>query len=422
MQPCRVLIFFCVLFISSFVFSVTVSGFGVLTHEAIIDASWDQSIKPLLKKKFPNATEADLKEAHAYVFGGSIIPDIGYHPFGSILFTHLFHYVRTGDFIEALINESDSLNDYAFALGALCHYIADSYGHPLGTNHVVPLVFPKVREKYGDVVNYEQAPLKHIRVEYGFDVLQTAKGKYDKDEYHNFVDFKMRDSLLEKAFFKTYGLHIKDVFNSYSISVSSFRFTVKSLIPEMTRDAWKARKSAIIKLSPLATEENFYYKIDRKSYKREYKTKFNLKSTFITVIIGVLPKWGPLAMFRFKEPTEEGEKIYDQTFATVVAKYNAAVKKLAAGDPSFQNVDLDTGNKIARDEYKLTNKTYEKLLIKLKKKNFENADESLKKDILSFYDHKKVPSKLEEDDKEKEDHKVKEALDELRASLSANMK
>jgi hypothetical protein len=415
MEPWRVIKFFFVFFLISVFLPVSSKGFGILTHEAIIDASWDESILPLLKKKFPGATEEQLKDAHAYVYGGSIIPDIGYHPFGSILFTHLFHYVRTGDFIEALFTESDSLNDYAFAIGALCHYIADTYGHPLGTNEVVPIMFPKIKKKYGNAVNYEQAPIKHVRVEFGFDVLQTAKGKYDNDSYHNFIDFKMRDSLLEKAFFKTYGLHIKDVFNSFSISVSSFRFTVKSLIPEMTRDAWKVRKSTITKLSPLATEENFYYKVDRKSYKREYKTKFSLKSTFISLIIGVLPKIGPLAMFRFKEPTEEGEKIYDKTFETVVNNYNASLKKLSDGKPSFLNVNLDTGNKTARDEYKLANKTYDKLLLKLKKNNFENADEALKKNIVAFYEHKKIPSKLREEDKEKEDKKVKEALDELGA-------
>ena len=40
---------------------LSTSAYSILTHEAIIDASWEKSIQPLLKRKFPQATEADLK-------------------------------------------------------------------------------------------------------------------------------------------------------------------------------------------------------------------------------------------------------------------------------------------------------------------------------------------------------------------------
>ena len=416
MVPCKTIFFLLLFLILGVTVPITTKGFGILTHEAIIDASWDKLIVPLLKKKFPGSTPEQLKEAHAYVYGGSIIPDIGYHPLGSILFTHLFHYVRTGDFIEALISESDSLNEYAFAIGALCHYIADSYGHPDGTNQAVPLLFPKLKKKYGETVNYEQAPMKHVRIEYGFDVLQTAKGKYDRDSYHNFIDFKMSEPVLERAFLKTYGLKLNDVFNSFSISVETFRFTVKSIIPEMTRDAWKIRKSAINKLNPLATEENFYYKVKRKDYNKEYGRKFSLKSAFLSVILGVLPKIGPLAMFRFKEPTPEVEALYNKSFETVLKNYASSLNKLLAGENSFQNINLDTGHKITRDEYKHSNETYEKLLLKLKKNNFEHVDAALRKNIVTFYDRPVGSPPLPEDERVKEDDKLGRALNELRTA------
>jgi hypothetical protein len=409
----RFLIIFLIINIS---IPVSTKGFGILTHEAVIDASWEKLIVPLLKKKFPGSTSEQLQEAHAYVYGGSIIPDIGYHPFGSILFTHLFHYVRTGDFVEALIDEADSLNEYAFAIGALCHYIADSYGHPIGTNRAVPLLFPNLKKKYGESVTYEQARIKHVRVEYGFDVLQTAKGKYVSDSYHNFIDFKMSEPVLARAFLKTYGLELKSVFNSFPISVETFRFTVKSIIPEMTRDAWKIRKSTINKLNPLATEENFYYKMKRKDYNKEYGRKFSLKSAFLSVILGVFPKVGPLAMFRFKEPTPEVEELYNKSFQIVVKNYTVALNRLMAGENSFQNVDLDTGNKISRDEYNHVNKTYAKLLLRLKKNKFENVDSDLKNNIIAFYTHKKADSPLEENEKVKEDDKLERALNELRTA------
>src|SRR5689334_13579814 len=86
-----------------FSFSPVISeAYAVLSHEAIIDETWEKSIKPLLKEKYPNANDSDLKAALPYVYGGAIIADIGYYPLGSLLFTHLVHYVRTGDFIEAL--------------------------------------------------------------------------------------------------------------------------------------------------------------------------------------------------------------------------------------------------------------------------------------------------------------------------------
>src|SRR5271170_1396789 len=131
-------------------------AFSVLTHEAIIDSAWKDSIRPLLLKRFPSATDEELKDAHAYAYGGSIIQDMGYYPFGSHLFSDLVHYVRTGDFVEALLRESHDLNEYAFALGALAHYVADNNGHRMAVNLSVPMLYPKLREKYGDVVMYDE--------------------------------------------------------------------------------------------------------------------------------------------------------------------------------------------------------------------------------------------------------------------------
>jgi hypothetical protein len=141
--------FFCLL-------PFTVPAYGVLTHEAIVDASWDHSIVPLLKEKFPGATDSALQEAHAYAYGGAVSPDMGFYPFGSKLFTNLVHYVRSGDMVDALLRDANTLNQYAFALGFLSHYVADNYGHPLATNRSVPLVYPKLEKKYGHVITYAE--------------------------------------------------------------------------------------------------------------------------------------------------------------------------------------------------------------------------------------------------------------------------
>src|SRR5262245_4763422 len=194
-------------------------GYSVLTHEAIIDSTWNDSIKPIIIRRFPRADPEQLREAHAYAYGGAIIQDMGYYPFGSRFFTDLAHYVRSGDFIESLINESSNLNEYAFAIGALAHYAADNNGHSIGVNRAVPLEYPKLRARYGDEVTYAEDASSHLKTEFGFDVVQVARGNYASDAYHDFIGFKVSKDVLERAFLKTYGLQVKDVFKNLDLAI-----------------------------------------------------------------------------------------------------------------------------------------------------------------------------------------------------------
>ena len=82
---------FFFLFIFALITPLSTKAYSVLTHEALIDASWEKSIKPLLKFKYPSASDDDLKKAHAYAYGGCLIADMGYFPFGSEYFTNLSH-------------------------------------------------------------------------------------------------------------------------------------------------------------------------------------------------------------------------------------------------------------------------------------------------------------------------------------------
>jgi hypothetical protein len=49
----------------------------------------------------------------------------------------------------ALLRSAKDLDGYAFALGALAHYAADNNGHRIGTNPAVPILYPKLKKKYG---------------------------------------------------------------------------------------------------------------------------------------------------------------------------------------------------------------------------------------------------------------------------------
>src|SRR5580704_15304809 len=198
-------------------------AYSVLSHEAVVDSAWDDAIKPLLLKRFPDSTPEELKEAHSYAYGGSVIQDLGYYPFGSHFFSDLVHYVRTGDFVQALMRDSSTLDEYAFALGALAHYAADNEGHRLAVNRSVPLLFPKLRRKYGDVVTYDESPSAHLKTEFGFDVVQIARGRYGSDAYHDYIGFQVSKELLDRAFMETYSLDLKSIFTDYDLALGTYR-------------------------------------------------------------------------------------------------------------------------------------------------------------------------------------------------------
>jgi hypothetical protein len=367
-------------------------AYSVLSHEAIIDASWERSLQPLLKSKFPGTTDSALKVAHSYAYGGAIAPDMGYFPFGSHLFTNLVHYVRSGDFVVALIEEAKDVNEYAFALGFMCHYMADKYGHFIGVNKCVPIVYPKLKAQYGDVVTYEEDKTAHRRMEFAFDVLQTAKGNYATLAYHDFIGFNVSRPVLERAFSKTYGLDLNDVFRDLSLSIATFRWSVKSLFPVFTKAAWNLKKNEILKSQPTATARNFRYKMRRANYYQEFGKEQKKPNIFVKTLswfILVLPKVGPLKVLKIKAPGAEAEKLFIQSFDSVLFHCNAATKTLMKGPLTLGNIDFDTGNDTAPGEYKLADATYGNVLLKLSKREFKLLNNNLKQNLTAFYNQSK---------------------------------
>jgi len=378
----------------SLLLAQTSLSYSVLTHQAIIDSSWKESLKPLLLKRFPRATEDQLREAHAYTYGGAIIQDMGYYPFGSKFYTDLAHYVRSGDFIEAMLAEAKDLNEYAFALGALAHYAADNNGHPIGVNRAVPIAYPKLRARYGSEVTYVEDPTAHLKTEFGFDVIQAARGKYAPDSYHDFIGFKVAKELLERAFLKTYNIELKDQFASLDLAIGTYRRTVSSLIPEMTKVAWEMKKDDIAKSDPTMTREKFIYSLSRTDYEKEFGTEYEKPSLGTKVFAGfvrILPKVGPLKALNFKPPTPEAERLFIESFNATLDRYRGLLVQVRNGKLDLQNTDFDTGRPARAGEYKLADETYAKLLDKLAKHNFENAGPDLRRNILAFYSNLNAP-------------------------------
>jgi hypothetical protein len=364
-------------------------SYSVLTHEAIIDTSWEKSIRPLLIKRFPDSTPDDLIKAHAYAYGGAIIQDMGYYPFGSKLFSDLVHYVRSGDFVLALLRDSQSLNDYAFALGALAHYSSDNEGHPIAVNRVVPMLYPKLRAKFGNEVTYEDDPGAHLKTEFGFDVSEIAQGHYAPQAYHAFIGFEVAKPLLEQAFEETYSVKLKDIFASEDLALGTYRHTVSAVIPEMTKAAWAAKKDEIVKAQPGMTKRQFVYNLSRASYHKEWGAEYErpgIGARFLAFLFRILPKIGPLKAFAFRPPGTEGLKLFETSFNSTLDHYRQYTADWGAGKLQLPNRNFDTGRLPAEGAYKKMDQTYVKLLEKLSDKDKKDiVSPELRANILAFY-------------------------------------
>ena len=380
---CSVLIL--VLFIGST--SQLSSGYSVLTHEQIVDLLWADQIRPLLLKKYPGATEEQLREAHAYAYGGSLIQDIGYYPFGNRHFSDLVHYVRSGDFVVALLDEASDLDEYAFALGALSHYASDLAGHPY-VNTAVAREFPKLAAKYGPRVTFGEDARSHIRTEFGFDLIQIAKQRYTSDSYHDFIGFQVAKPVLERAFLKTYGIELKDVFMNLDLSIGSYRYSISHIIPKMTRIALKLKEPDLIKEKPSFDKMKFLYNLSRAQYERDWGKGYQ-KPGFGSQLLGVpfriLPGIGPFKAIKFQVPTRETEAMYEKSVNDTVDQYRILLQQLKTREIALPNRNLDTGGPTEAGEYAMTNHAYAKLVGQLVDSKFAGLTPELQKNIVHFY-------------------------------------
>jgi hypothetical protein len=369
------------------------AAYSVLTHEEVVDLVWKDDLLPLLKKRFPAATDDDLKKAHAFAYGGSVMQDMGYYPFGSKYFSDLTHYVRSGDFVVNLVKESSDIDEYAFALGALAHYSADNCGHPT-VNRAVGIEFPKLRKRYGDVVTYEENPKAHIRTEFGFDVTQVAKNRYTSDRYHDFIGFEISKPVLERAFQDTYGIPLSDVISKEDLAIGTFRRAISQVLPEMTRVALTARRKEIVSETPNFQERQFRYYLSRTNYQKEWGKGYR-KPGFGTRVLAFflrfVPKIGPFKALDFKIPTHQTEDLYIASVDKTVENYTKLLHETAEGNLTLTNTDFDTGHDTRAGEYKLSDNAYAHLLDQLAARNFEQITPELRANILAFYSDPNAP-------------------------------
>ena len=375
------------------------SAYSVLTHEQIVDLLWSDEIRPLLLKRFPGLSEDQLREAHAYAYGGSVIQDLGYYPFGSRDFSDLVHYVRSGNFVRELLLESRDANEYAFALGALSHYAADISGHP-AVNQSVAIQNPKLRAKFGKSVRYADDKTAHLKTEFGFDTVQVARNRYASEQYHDFIGFQVSKPLLERVFPVVYGLELKDVMAHEDLAIGSYRFAISRMIPRMTQVALQTHKKELMQETPNFAKRKFLYRLSRSAYEREWGKDYvkpGVGTRILSTLLRFMPKIGPFKGLAFKNPDPQTEDLYIKSINLSVDQYRAFLEQVRTDTLVLPNCDFDTGRATMAAEYSLTDDAYAKLLARLAERKFEGTSPELRDNILQFYSDLSAPFETKKD-------------------------
>jgi Zinc dependent phospholipase C len=347
------------------------SAYSVLAHEAMIDAAWADQLAPMLRQRFPTASAEAVAGARAYAYGGSLIQDLGYYPFGSHFFTDLVHYVRSGDFVAALIRGARDVDEYAFALGALAHYASDNTAHPLAVNRALPIVYPKLRAEFGDEVLFVESPARHVMVEFAFDVLQVARGTFKADAYQRLIGFEVAAPLLARAFRETYGLELDDVFGSVDLAIGTYRHAASQTIPDITRVAWREKRDEILAANPGITERDFVFTMTPVDYEREYGTMYRKPGFFARIVVAifkVLPKFGPFRPLAFTPLSGDTERMFLESFAASRDRFGVLLRSVREGRIAIDDTDLDTGKVPVRGTNALADRTYARLREQLARK------------------------------------------------------
>jgi hypothetical protein len=391
------------------------AAYSLLTHEQIIDLTWQDSIVPMLKSDYPNLTPAELDNARAYAYGGCVIQDMGYYPFGDTFFSDLTHYVRSGDFVLNLFRNAKNANELAFAIGALSHYIGDSYGHSEATNRAVALEFPKLGKRYGTSVNYAEGKHQHVQTEFAFDIDQITKHHLAPLGYLRHIGIKVPVHQLALAFFQTYGLTDDfSVGKRHRFNVREYRFATRTFIPRVAyavtvlhrkKEPPEPNTADAAEIEKEATAAASLYKWDA------YRKKAGFETYLIADLLFVLPKFGPLSMVAVKGPSTTAEADYLHSLASATDAMRQRMTEFTRPDarlaraagvtiPPLEPVDpqhplpdrdLDTGLVVKPGGYRLTDETYAELLHRLTRDPSQKIPPGIKRDVEAYYSDPNAP-------------------------------
>ena len=366
-------------------------GYATFTHEELIDLAWNNSIRPLLLQRYPGTTEIDLREAHAYAYGGCLIQDLGYYLFGKELFSDLTHYVRSGDFVLALLRDAQNVDEFAFAIGALSHYEGDSVGHSEAVNPSTAITFPDLGKEYGQIVTYEDDPTAHVRTEFGFDVAQIALSRYAPYQYRKEIGFRVSRVVLERAFYHTYGLTVRSILGPPRAAIISYRYGVRSIIPLFARATLVNVRRHLPPDSLDPFDQQLHASISQTDYARywsQYHHRPTLEDHVLGIVIRLIPKIGILKILAIKPPSSQTEILFVKSLNIALSRFQDVLAELSkdrASELALANRDLDTGSRVRPGAYKLTDRAYAQLLHKVTEQPGLPIPAGLREDILAYY-------------------------------------
>jgi hypothetical protein len=380
-----------VLLLAAILLASDSTAYSVLTHEELIDLAWNDSIRPLLLAKFPKSTDAELVVAHSFAYGGSAVQDMGYYPFGKVFFSELTHYVRSGDFVVRLLSDARTLNEYAFAIGALSHYLGDSIGHSEAVNRATALGFPKLRDKYGESVTYGESPHSHIRTEFAFDVKELSDRAFAPAAYMERVGFRVPRKFLRDVFIATYGIDIAEVLGRARPDLKSYRTSVRSFIPAFAEAEVVLHKKQFLPPPDTEAYRIFAERVAHTNYERRWRHTYKgpgFKAHLLAILVFIVPKIGAASDLAIKIPTHETEEWYLSSVNRTVDQFRAILQNLlSAKSPArLANLDLDTGERTRLGDYALADKTYTELLARLTSKPRLGVPADLKRNLLDYYE------------------------------------
>ena len=418
-------------------------AYSLLTHEQLIDLTWDSSIVPLLKSRYPDLTPAEIEHARAYAYGGCVIQDIGYYPFGDQFFSDLTHYVRSGDFVVNLFRNAGNADELAFAIGALSHYIGDSVGHSMATNRAVPIEFPKLEKKFGHTVSYAEGEHQHVQTEFAFDINEIAHQRFAPVHYLRHVGLEIPTKQLALAFYQTYGLQEDFTGTRHErINVSNYRFSVHRFIPRVAYAVTllhRKHEPADVDNADLQQLTTEIAAVAKANDWDAYRKKAGIGTYTLAGLIYILPKFGSLKLVAIKGPSSQTEIDYIHSVVVSTDLLNRTLRRFtpppstrstaaaaAAADthsepppsqplspnpgsfPSaprqsrdphhpLANRDLDTGNPVNPAGYRLTDDTYATLLHRLTLTPTTPIPPGIKRDILAYYTNLDLPFATKKD-------------------------
>ena len=379
-----------VLLLAAILLASDSTAYSVLTHEELIDLAWNDSIRPLLLAKFPKSTEAELVVAHSFAYGGSAVQDMGYYPFGKVFFSELTHYVRSGDFVARLLSDARTLNEYAFAIGALSHYLGDSIGHSEAVNPATALAFPKLKDKYGDSVTYGESPHSHIRTEFAFDVKELSDRAFAPAAYLERVGFRVPRKFLRDVFIATYGIDIAEVLGKARPDLKSYRTSVRTFIPAFAEAEVVLHKKQFLPPPDTKAYHIFAERVAHTNYERHWKHTYKgpgFKAHLLAILVFIVPKIGAASDLAIKIPTHDTEEWYLSSVNRTVDQFRAILHNLLTDkNPNrLANLDLDTGERVRFGDYALADKAYTELLGRLTSKPRLGVPPDLKRNLLEYY-------------------------------------